>query len=243
MKNEGHPDPDELAAYHAGALPPAEEERVQDHLVLCRDCSEALLDLARLAEPESDDGEGLPAGLGDAVWQGIAPQLEKPKVVPFPARAPGDPGRRLQLFQALAAALFLTVLGLSLWNASLHRTVDALSRPQPDAPVIDLFSGTVRGDGSPRPVVTVAPDVPRFTVILNPMGQRSAAAYRAEVSRARDGAVVASAELRLNAYGSLSLGLARRSLGPGDFKIRLFARTAAGKETLAAEYALRVAGP
>jgi anti-sigma factor ChrR (cupin superfamily) len=45
-----HPPLETLDAYHRGALHPGEAPRTWRHLVVCRDCSEALLDLAELQE-------------------------------------------------------------------------------------------------------------------------------------------------------------------------------------------------
>lgn len=41
-----HPGPDELVAYHAGELGERHAARLQDHLVLCPECAQLLLDLA-----------------------------------------------------------------------------------------------------------------------------------------------------------------------------------------------------
>ncbi|HEX2643010.1 MAG TPA: zf-HC2 domain-containing protein, partial [Thermoanaerobaculia bacterium] len=41
-----HPTPELLAAYHAGELPEDEVEQIRDHLALCPECGELLLDLA-----------------------------------------------------------------------------------------------------------------------------------------------------------------------------------------------------
>jgi hypothetical protein len=232
-----HPDPEELASYHAGALAPAEEKRIQDHLLLCQDCSETLFDIARFADPQ-DDGAGLPAGLADAVWEGVASQI-RPTVVPFPQRAAssGWAPRRPRALTALAAALLAATIGLSVWVASLRRTVDELSRPQVNAPVIDLYSGAVRGEGAAA-VRAIPRDARVFTLILTPASAHREKEYRVEVVRADGSRAWSEAGLTPNTYGSLSLTLTRRTLGAGDFRIRLY-----GGESLIAEYALRVEGP
>src|SRR4051794_28210040 len=89
-----HPDPDELAAYHAGALAPADEMRVQDHLVDCPECAPALLDIARFAAPEDFDSNdaAVPDGLEEAVWAGVRDRI----------RAEQAERDRRDRFQALA---------------------------------------------------------------------------------------------------------------------------------------------
>jgi hypothetical protein len=237
-----HPDADELAAYHTGTLAPADEKRVQDHLVVCQPCAAALLDIARFIDAE-EEGEEVPADLADSVWEGVAAQIRRddPRpsaaVLSFPTPKPELPSRSRAL-QALAAALLVACLGLSVWVASLRRTVSDLSRPQANAPVIDLYSGIARGEGTPRPVEPVPQDARLYTVILHPASPQRGKEYRVEIVRA-DGAVVWSETgLLLNAYGSLGLIVPRSALGSGDFRIRLFA-----KEASVEEYELRVAGP
>jgi hypothetical protein len=263
-----HPEADELAAYHAGALEPADENRVRDHLVLCAQCGQALLDLAAFADPAADDGEGLPSGLGETVWSGVLAGIhaaeDRPPapVVPMPQRplrprestigsaprvrrgageeSPHRSSRRLRIFQALAAALLCATVGLSLWVASLRRTVDELSRPQLNAPVIDLYTGTMRSEGAPSPVATVPAGTRLFIVTLNPAGRQSATGFRVEIDRVGGGAVW-SGTGHLNADGLLSLALTRAVVGPGEYRIRLF-ETGSRSTTPIEEYALRVAG-
>jgi hypothetical protein len=234
-----HPDPDELAAYHAAELPPERERRIQDHLAACRECAGLLLDLDGLADPETAAGSGL-AGK-EAVWQRLRQEIQPAPGKDVFGAAPVTPIRRAGVssprwLHALAASLLIATVGLSLWVAALRRTVDELSRPQPNAPLLDLYSGVARGEGSGRPALTVPADARLFTLILNPAGRRSTR-YRVVIERAAGGEVW-SGELEPNPFGSLSLTLSRRALGPGDYRIRLLAE---GGE-LIEEYALRVEG-
>lgn len=234
-----HLEADEIAAYHAGELPPGDEARVQDHLAACRECAELLLDLDALGDPRFGAEEDLPEGAEEKVWEGIRTEIGT--VRPFPAGRPrlSAPPRRLQ---ALAASLLVAVAGLSLWVASLRRTVDELSRPQLDAPVLDLYSTRSRGEADAPPVLTVPADARWFTVILNPSSQHRYDEYRVEIARADGETVWSGGGLHPNVHGSLSLTLSRRLLGAGDFRIRLTGRgpSEGGQGELVEEYALRV---
>jgi hypothetical protein len=233
-----HPDPEELAAYHAGELPPAEEERLRDHLVACRECAGLLLDLDGLADPGFDAGADGADGK-EEVWLRLRKKIqdEAPRAPIRPLRRPARAAPRW--LPALAAALLAATLGLSLWVATLRRTVDELSRPQLNAPVLDLYSGTARGEGSPPPVFTVPREARFFTVILNPAGQRRYEGYRVEILRAGGGKAWSGEGLERNAFGSFSLTLPRGALGPGEYRIRLVGRTKSIEEPIE-EYALRV---
>lgn len=227
-----HPDPDVLAAYHAGELPADEEARVQDHLVACRECAELLLDLDALHDPGFGADEEVSV---DAVWQGVREEIRKAPAPVVPFRRPSPP----RGLQALAAVLAAAVAGLSLWVVSLRGQLDGLSRPELNAPVLDLASGTARSEGSPPPVATVPSGARLFTVILSPAGQRISPEYRVEIVDAAGQVVWGDRGLTPNAYGSFSLTLPRRTLGAGDFRVRLFGRSGNGEERIE-EYALRV---
>lgn len=230
---DAHPDPERLAAYHAGELSAEEEGRVQDHLVLCRQCAALLLDLDGLADP-GFGAEADPAAK-EAVWQSLRKEIA-PQSPVVPLRRPASSPRWLQ---ALAASLLIATLGLSLWVASLRRTVAELSAPQANAPVLDLYSGTARGEGSPAPILTVPPDVRFFTLILNPAGQRRYERYRVEIVRVGGAEVWSGQEIEPSPFGSFSLTLPRRAVGPGDYRVRLFGRNGGTEEPIE-EYAFRV---
>jgi hypothetical protein len=231
---DAHPDPERLAAYHAGELSPEEEGRIQDHLALCRECAALLLDLDGLADPGFGAGADLTAK--GAVWQSlreeIAPQA---RVVPLRRPAPSPP----RWLQALAASLLIATLGLSLWVASLRRTVAELSSPEPNAPVLDLYSSGTRGEGSPAPVLTVPAGARLFTLLLNSAGQRRYEGYRVEIQRAGGGKVWENREIEPFSFGSFSLTIPRRALGPGDYRVRLFGRSGETEEPID-DYAFRV---
>lgn len=232
MNETSHLDPDTLVAYHVGELPPDEEARVQDHLVACRECAELLLDLDALHNPGFGADEEVSV---DAVWQGVREEIRKAPVPIVPFRRPSSP----RWLQPLAAVLAAAVVGLSLWVVSLRGQLDDLSRPELNAPVLDLASGTARGEGSPPPVATVPSGARLFTVILSPAGQRTYEEYRVEIADAAGRVVWGDRGLTPNAYGSFSLTLPRSALGTGDFRVRLFGRTGNGEERIE-EYALRV---
>lgn len=231
---DAHPDPERLGAYHAGELSPEEEGRIQDHLALCRECAALLLDLDGLADPGFGAGADLSGK--EAVWQRLRKETApRARVVPLLRTVPASP----RWLQALAASLLIATLGLSLWVASLRRTVAELSAPQENAPVLDLYSGTARGEGSPAPVLTVPPDVRFFTIILNPAGQRRYERYRVEIVRVGGGEVWSGEQIEPSPFGSFSLTLPRRAAGPGDYRVRLFGRSGGTEEPIE-EYAFRV---
>ena len=225
-----HPDADQLVAYHEGTLSPGEMQRVQDHLVACRECAELLADLEGLGDPEFGIDEEIP---GD-VWEKVREEIRREKVVPFPQER-----RSLPRLQPLAATLLLSTLALSGWVAHLRDQVKELSSPQLNAPILDLYPGSTRGEGPAAQ--TVPADARLFTMVLNPAGRTTFEEYEIEIL---DGQAVVLQEggLKPNPYGSFSVTLSKDLLGIGDFRVRLVG-IGSGRRQTAGEYALRIEGP
>ncbi|HSS50134.1 MAG TPA: zf-HC2 domain-containing protein [Thermoanaerobaculia bacterium] len=241
-----HPEPETLAAYHAGELDESEAQRLQDHLLTCRECAALLLDLDGLTRPGFGAGS-LSAADQEALWGRIQREIEKEETPRAPApviplRRPSRLAPPPRWLQALAAALLVATIGLSGWVVSLRRTVEALNRPEPNAPVIDLYSGASRSAGSPQPVATVPRDFRFFTVILHPPHSRSTKRYRVEIARAGGGSVWSRDGVAPDPLGPLPLTLTRSLIGPGEYRIRLFEETGNPREPLV-DYGLRVEGP
>lgn len=233
-----HPEPETLAAYHAGELTADEEQRLQDHLLACRDCSDLLLDLDGLADPGFGAGSLSPADQA-ALWDRIQGEIRKeetPSASVIPLRRPALPVASPRWLQALAASLLIATLGLSTWVVSLQRTLNERAQPQVNAPLAYLFSGTSR---SPRSEISTSVDVPIFDLILQPPKARSTSRYRVEINRAGGGVVWSRDGVAPDPLGLVRLKLTPGMLGPGRYQIRL-AETGK-RETLIDGY-LRVEG-
>ncbi|HEX4963028.1 MAG TPA: hypothetical protein VF173_19515 [Thermoanaerobaculia bacterium] len=240
-----HPDAETLAAYHTRELPPAAEQRIQDHLLLCRECAGLLLDLEELDDPDFGREIEVPAGTGEALWDGLRQEITRKEpappaaaVIPFPSRPRPAPPLWIS---SLVAALVVAVIGLSVWVASLRRTVGELSRPEVNSTVLDLVPrGIGQREGGEVPAAVVPSGSRMVTLILSPARRGDFQDYEAEIARAAGGAVWRERGLRPNDYGSFSLTLPRRALGTGEHRLRLFGIRNGAREVLG-EYALRLA--
>lgn len=239
-----HPEPEALAAYHAGELTEPEERRLQDHLLGCPECAALLLDLDGLSDPGFGAGSLAPADQ-EALWRSLQTEIRKEEAPPAPL-APVVPLRQRSTsprwLPALAAALLAVTIGLSAWVVSLQRKIDALSQPQPNPAVIQLSPLTTRGRGS-RGEVASTEASRRLTFILYIPGPSSRATrYRVEVFRSDGGKVLEVPGLVFQEdLDGVSLGLSRDEIGPGDYRLRLFGGTGKGaSEKLVAEYPLHV---
>jgi hypothetical protein len=156
---EGHPSPERLAAYHFGELLPEEDRRVQAHLEVCPECTELLLDLGRFLRDESEEAadltdEQIDAAFGELLARGGLPGSAPASpggadVVPFERREV-DSGP-LRTFQALAAVLFLAVVGLGAWGWGMREQQEVLEREvgrlKAPAPAQELSDVSPRGGG------------------------------------------------------------------------------------------------
>ena len=105
-----------------------------------------------------------------------------------------------------------------------------------------LDAETTRGEGSPAAIVpTVSSDAAAIQIILNGAGQRRYERYRFEIVRVGGGKVAEGPiERDPDSYDDFKpIALARREVGPGDYRCRLFGRRG-GQEEPIREYAFRV---
>ena len=235
-----HPEPDALAAYHAGELPPAEERAIQDHLAACGECAGLLLDLEGLSQLDFGAGSGL-AGK-EEVWRGLREAVAAgeqgkaaPRVLAFPRRSVASSPRWLQ---GLAAALLAATIGLSGWVVSLRQALQEAAEPRP-AQVLPLSTLTLRGEATGRGVLAVKAAAPVVLTIRTPLWSRSTR-YRVVIERASGEEVWRIGELAPDRGGALPLvSLGPRALAPGEYRIRVVGE---GGEQIA-DQPLHVEGP
>lgn len=115
-----HPGLKRLIAYRQGTLPAAEREDLQEHLSLCKRCTERLREL-RDFEAASVRGDAAgPESLREEAWESLTRRLPWQVSAVRPIAGAGrreEPRQRhlRHLVTGIAAALLLAVLGLSLW--------------------------------------------------------------------------------------------------------------------------------
>lgn len=229
---------DELLDYHAGRLDPEAQDRVQDHLVACRQCTALLLDLEPLTRPDTRE----PGGTRDlalvAAWRELVGRL----------RAEELPTLRLPRFvYPLAASLLLAVVGLGSWVGVLHRKNDELRRGAASEANIPLYqpepqtrAAPIEGSGAEAVapnVIELGPKTPRFVLVFTPSPEYEE--YEVEASRSGRWQVLVRGLTLQEADGILTLALSREALPPGDHALRLYGRSE-GQRTLLDEYALRI---
>jgi hypothetical protein len=223
-----HLEADELVAYHERRLAADAAERVRDHLVLCPECADLLLDLGELAAPAQPAGApDLTTGEVEAAWRELAPRLRAaPAPVPMPRRALAP-----VLPWALAAALLVAVVGLSARMVNLQ---------QPEAGVVDVHLDSVteqtRGGGE-----TQSASRPMAVFLTRPSEGWSSDTLEIEIHEmGTGGRLVWKGRVQPDDKKDLTLSLRADYLRPGTYRLRAYP-LGDGKRLRPIDYELPVA--
>jgi hypothetical protein len=238
---EEHPALEQLVAYHERRLDPTAHECLQDHLTICADCAELVLDLSNFRELRADGAEPA-ASRVDAAWQELtkrisdAPRPETEasdaQILQFPSTASSsassDPAPRSWRSRApplLAAALAIAVVGLSWQVTTLSKTVADLSGSWANQPIAELVMADERG-APQKEVVRISSDAKILVLRLLVNGPDSnPMKYRGELRRPDGSSIWAVAPLwsssSQDGYRSFTVGIPCRLLEEGDFRFRI----------------------
>jgi hypothetical protein len=259
----GHPAAEKLVAYQERRLAPGERDEIQGHLAVCWECTQELLELARLDEafeeddPEAAEDENVSAlAETEASWQALRARLP---ASPVQGRVLGAPSRFRRwttapwTAPALAAALIACLIGFPLWM-SLHRAPVAASPVKVNKP------GTaeiLRGADDARVLVSLSlgeaavlslpvparPAFPAYRIdILSPRGQLRLAVKPAIVPMAARQGVQRSSEGE-EPGRFVSFGLPRKALAPGLYRLRVVGLASGREGETLAEHRIRVVNP
>ncbi len=236
---EEHPEASLLVAYHHGNLSAVEAEAVLDHVAICRNCGDLLLELDGFQESSQSPAVGGPEQVSDLeterAWREVRDRLGETGGVDRSAGPSPPPrvARGRSVGFALAALFSLAVIGLGLRVGSLETELANLREPQLNLAILNLRAeGSTRGDTE---VPAAGGNQGRFVVILNPPSFPVERSHRVEILRAEGDLVWASDGLRPTAAGNFHLELSHRLLSPGEYRIRLIL----GREATA-EFKLRI---
>ncbi len=234
-----HPIADTLLAYLEGTLEGAEAERIADHLVACRECGRAAIDLGDFASGETEEVAEFATV---AAWRAFKEHLPEQDAS---ARSRPSPNSRSTLHwpsRALAASLVVACLGLLLWGGALRRslgraeaTVVELEAAQLEVPILYL-EGAVRDQAAAVAEIARRAGPGRFLIVLTPPPGASFRGLAVEVVDSVGRPLWSASDLDLSEYGTLRIGLSRAQLPAGDFLLLLRDRSG----DLLAEYPLRL---
>lgn len=146
MGSDAH---DLTAAYALDALEPGEARAYEEHLAVCEQCREELASLQSTAGALAyAAGPAAPPGaLRDRVLAAAA--AERPNVVPLRPR-----WARPRLLAAVAAVAACAIVGLAVWNVSLHNQLGRAQEALGSAPLSGAKGTVVYSGGHGALVVS-----------------------------------------------------------------------------------------
>ncbi len=252
-----HPSARQLAAYHREELPPEETEALRDHLALCPECSELLLDLAGFGELAASTEAQHWEERKPAVWGSLRSALAaEPARLPRRVAPRRVVSRRRWLSLAAAAALVLAV-GTAVWQTldlgrtrqRLAATAEQLERaeerigelergaaelaPQLVVPSLDLFPPGYRRGGGTEPILEIPRHARIFVLQLHIADAGSHTDYRLRILASGGEEVWSGSGLRRTAGGTFRVALPRTLLPSGRYRLELYGAQEPSSQQLA----------
>lgn len=236
-----HPSSEVLAAYQEGRLTKEEADRLRDHLALCSECTQFLLDLSAFTESGPAAAAGGPTDSEiQAAWQAMQARLGKeasskrptgPHVLHLPPARPEPPRARPVRTWALAAS-WLLVAGLGVWVTVLERENVQLRKPSAEVATVELHAAeATRGETEPAERKSVSAGRRAVLHLEPPTGFPALSGYEVEIA-AEGGsgpAIWRGPAERDPEQHDFTVFLRPRFLSPGLYQVRLYA--AGGGET------------
>lgn len=209
-----HPDPVTLLDYHEGKLPAAATERLQEHLALCPECSQTVLDFAEFPhlEPRTEAHRLTPADV-ERQRRALATRLETEARPSW---------QRHELLLPLAAAFLLAAVGLGVWGARLQSRLAGLEGPRGDEYVLGALlpeGSGVRG-GEPRKIPSWARRVHVYLSL--PPGEGELPAYEVDAVSEDGHRLLSGFRVERSPEGIFVLVLPRDELAEGKYRFDLY---------------------
>ncbi len=214
---DSHPTADELTAYLEGDAFAPDQERIREHLSVCRPCARLVLDFSALPDLQVPDevARHLEHDV-DSGWDTLQRRLAGKEVRAWRPQIRPPTRRKLFLPFALAASL-AAVLGLAFWGVTLRQEVGDLSRPRPVGLTIEL---TPDDGGTRGPASWVAAETQDFLLRIPLLAAHSYPAY--EIELAGKDERWQSGLLAEPPGGVFEVQVSRRWASPGRYRLDLY---------------------
>lgn len=237
-----HPSSDHWLAYHRGELPAGEEERLQEHLVRCRDCFDLAEAAAAFAGDDAEPDAGQEAETAE-LWRQLRPQLDSPEPSRQNVREISDhPRRSFRRFRwphSLAALFFVALVGMTVWNLRQQSALEALRAPKPNVLLSEFSAGERLATLTPSEKTVTAP-TGSWILVFHPAADLPS--YRLALRDAGTGRQLWSYELRPDQDLALKIQLPE-GLRPGRYRLELSDGAGGGAGKVLETHRLRVTEP
>ncbi|MEM7350912.1 MAG: zf-HC2 domain-containing protein [Acidobacteriota bacterium] len=232
-----HADPEQLLAYHLGELDLATAEAVEQHIALCSECSQHVLDMARFLEGDltanAERGDELDVGrlmrsvnealAADHVAETVTEEKEAP-----PSPRPREIGAStipflttLSFARAAAVIFAVTTAALAGYLVSSRGGATAgLGSVMANVPVFELTKSETRGPGE-RDSVQLPGDSPAALLVFPLAMDHVFACFELTVETSSGEIVSRRSDLRRTAGGLLTLVVPRDFLPSGSYQVTI----------------------
>lgn len=214
----GHLSASQLADYSLGLHPPGEEDAIQEHLVLCRECAEAVLDLAAFDEARDERVSDTADFESEREWRLLGDRLDEPPAEAFSRR----PAWATAAAAGLAASLVLCA-GLLVWIVRLRAEAARAAAPAGDVVIADLFArgSTTERAGAAAARVVVPAGATRAVLLLNLGDLRSFPRYRMSLADGSGRESWADEDVPRGETGAFTLVLPVEDLPDGSYEVHV----------------------
>ncbi len=230
-----HPETEKLIAYQERRLGGGEAAEIREHLALCSECAQLVLDLNAFPDvPLRVESLALSAEEEEEDRELLLRRLAEPKPEPVPLRRPT---RRWQPpGWLLAASLAVAAVGLGMWLAGAPSPLVGPGGEVEAGTLLDLYPVT---PGTRGGAVDEAPPIPQddtpLVLLLNTADLGDFPAYQVEI-RSADRLALRRDGLQPGPKGTFTLVVPRSRLPAGGYEILLFGSPPAADRAELARY-------
>lgn len=205
----------ELLDYQLGELEPAVEEGLRDHLVVCRQCSTRLLELAPLTAPESPVEDSVVDFEMAASWRELQGRIQPPQAAVFGLK-PSWVAAAAAVFLLLPAGLAFDGIRLRGNLGEMAQRLAELEAPRAN-PAMVLVDPRLR---SQQHIVELPAEDPFFRLVFT-LADRHFANYELRLSSSTAGEPLLTITGLVDDKGSVSARLVRDALPSGELVAEL----------------------
>ena len=236
-----HPRARQLGAYYREELAPAEMEILRDHLALCPECSELVLDLAGFDELATSAEAGEWEDRKSAVWQSLRATLTEPAESDRPLEPVTLDLTASRHRWMLLAALLALAVGAAVWQTlnlgqnreQLASTAERLARaeqalgelelePQLLVPSLDLFPPGYRRIGAAEAILEIPQRARIFVLQLHIADAGTHADHQLRILRVGGEEVWVGNGLAVTPGGTFRVALPRALMPSGHYRLELY---------------------
>ena len=234
-----HPSAEDLIAYQEQQLPGADAARVREHLVICPECAQLVLDLSTFPDvPLRDTAMALSPEEDEEDFEALLELLPQERVAAIPLQDHKPSSKRRPVLM-MAASFIVGILGLSLWLGGIRSPLQSAPDVRTGA-LLDLYPIASNSRGIDRAEkVEIPEDDSDLVLVLNTSDVGGFLAYQVEIRSAAK-LMLQVTDLKPGTQGTITLVVPRAALPADSYEVLLFGTLEGADKTHIAVYQIEV---